>query len=79
MKGMALKTNHHEDGRDDLDERKRLKVKLPVRQHLQLHRIKVLEGQNLSETVRQALDAFFEELEEDEQELEEDGKETGDG
>lgn len=66
MSGMGLKTERQED--KDLDESKRLKVQVPVRQHLQLHRIKVLEGQNLSETVRQALDGYFEQVEEEEQE-----------
>lgn len=64
MSGMGLKTNHHEK---DLDEEKRLKVQLPVRHHLQLHRIKILEEQNLSETVRRALDRYFEELEEEQE------------
>lgn len=62
MSGLGLKTNGTEK---DLDESKRLKVQLPVRQHLQLHRIKVLAGQNLSESVRRALDLYFEQLEEE--------------
>lgn len=43
-------------------ERKTMKVSLPVEQHLKLHAIKILEGQNLSESVRRALEAYFEEV-----------------
>lgn len=62
MPGIGLETNDHEK---DLDESKRLKIQVPVRQHLRLHQIKVLEGQNLSESVRRALEMYFEHLEEE--------------
>lgn len=62
MTGMNL---HVDTSDKDLDDTKQLKAKLPIRQHLQLHQIKILEGQNLSETVRQALDDYFDRLDED--------------
>ncbi len=43
-----------------LDEDKELKVKIPVRQHLRLHSLKVLTGTNISDTVAAALEAYFE-------------------
>lgn len=61
MTGMNL---HVDTSDKDLDDTKQLKAKLPIRQHLQLHQIKILEGQNLSETVRKALDDYFDRLEE---------------
>jgi hypothetical protein len=38
---------------------KEIKVWLPAGHHLKLHRLKVLQGQNLSDTVRMALDLYF--------------------
>lgn len=58
MCGMGLRTD---DESKDLDEMKRVKAKIPVRQHLQLQRIKILAGQNISETIQDALDDYFEE------------------
>lgn len=58
MTGIGLRTD---DDSKDLDEMKRVKAKIPVRQHLQLQRIKILAGQNISETIQEALDDYFEE------------------
>lgn len=46
----------------DPDEEKMLKVKLPVHQHLDLRRIKVLSDQNMSETVEDAIRVYLEVL-----------------
>lgn len=43
----------------DLSEPKTLKVSLPARLHLQLHSLKILTGTNISETVEEALDRYF--------------------
>lgn len=43
----------------DLSEPKTLKVSLPARLHLQLHSLKILTGTNISETVEEALNAYF--------------------
>lgn len=55
---------HIESGPHNLDEPKTLKVSLPTRVHLKLHHIKILEGTNVSETVCQALEAYFESTDE---------------
>lgn len=47
----------------ELDRLRALKVKIPVRQHIQLRTLKVLTGKNLSQTVREALGRYFEDLE----------------
>lgn len=45
----------------DLSEPKTLKVTLPARLHLQLHSLKILTGTNISTTVEDALNAYFDE------------------
>lgn len=44
----------------DLSEPKTLKVSLPARLHLQLHSLKILTGTNISDTVEDALNNYFE-------------------
>lgn len=46
----------------DLDARKSIKVKLPIRQHIKLHAMKLFSENNISETVERALDAYFEQM-----------------
>ncbi|MDX1612122.1 MAG: hypothetical protein R3185_07115 [Candidatus Thermoplasmatota archaeon] len=46
----------------DLSEPKTLKVTLPTKLHLQLHQLKILQGQNISDTVEVALRSYFEEI-----------------
>ena len=46
----------------DLDQRKSIKVKLPIRQHIRLHALKLFTEKNISETVEKALDKYFEEM-----------------
>ena len=46
----------------DLTARKSIKVKLPIRQHIKLHAMKLFGDDNISETVERALDAYFEKL-----------------
>ena len=46
----------------DLDARKSIKVKLPIRQHIKLHALKLFTEKNISETVEKALDAYFAEM-----------------
>lgn len=41
---------------------KELKVNIPVRYHLQLHQLKVLEGKQMNAVVREALDLYFRKL-----------------
>jgi len=41
---------------------KELKVNIPVRYHLQLHHLKVLEGRQMNVVVREALDLYFKSL-----------------
>lgn len=45
----------------DLSEPKTLKVSLPARLHLKLHSLKILSGTTISDTVEEALDAYFDE------------------
>jgi len=49
-----------QEGDRELSERKTLKVSLPAKLHLQLHTVKILKGRNISDTVENALDEFFE-------------------
>jgi hypothetical protein len=44
----------------DLSEPKTLKVGLPTRIHLKLHSVKILTGQNISDTVEAAVEHYFE-------------------
>lgn len=45
--------------RKNMDARKSIKVKLPLRQHIKLHALKLFTEKNISETVEKALDAYF--------------------
>lgn len=47
----------------DLDERKEVKVKLPVQQLLKLHYLKLTNRQTFSEVVKEALTEYFEKIE----------------
>jgi len=52
----------------DLTARKSIKIKLPIRQHIKLHAMKLFTENNISETVERALDDYFQKLKaEDEQ------------
>lgn len=46
----------------DMDELKEIKVKLPVRQLLQLHYAKLTSDRSISQVVNQALSVYFAEL-----------------
>lgn len=50
----------------NMDARKSIKVKLPIRQHIKLHALKLFTEKNISETVEKALDAYFREMKQDE-------------
>jgi hypothetical protein len=52
----------------NMDARKSIKVKLPIRQHIKLHALKLFTEKNISETVEKALDAYFREMKDSEQE-----------
>ena len=52
----------------NMDARKSIKVKLPIRQHIKLHALKLFTEKNISETVEKALDAYFREMKDTEQE-----------
>ncbi len=41
---------------------KELKVNIPVRYHLQLHTLKVMEGRQIHGVIREALDNYFDSL-----------------
>lgn len=41
---------------------KELKVNVPVKYHLQLHSLKVMEGKQIHAVVQEALDRYFESL-----------------
>jgi len=41
---------------------KELKVNIPVKYHLQLHSLKVIEGRQIHGVVEEALDRYFEKL-----------------
>lgn len=51
----------------DPEELKEIKVKLPVRQHIKLHSIKLMMNQNISTTVEKALEAYFTLLKEEQE------------
>lgn len=50
----------------NMDARKSIKVKLPIRQHIKLHALKLFTEKNISETVEKALDAYFSGMKENE-------------
>lgn len=52
----------------NMDARKSIKVKLPLRQHIKLHALKLFTEKNISETVEKALDAYFTTMKDSEQE-----------
>lgn len=45
--------------RKNMEARKSIKVKLPLRQHIKLHALKLFTEKNISETVEKALDTYF--------------------
>lgn len=58
---------------------KELKVNIPVKYHLQLHSLKVMEGRQIHGVVQEALDKYFASLRPDPVEAkdEDDADETG--
>lgn len=69
-----------EDDEDrDLDRTKPLKVSVPIKQHIDLHKLKILTGKNMSETVQDALEMYLDAIRENGGVLEEsaDGPEEG--
>lgn len=54
--------------RKNMDARKSIKVKLPIRQHIKLHALKLFTEKNISETVEKALDHYFREMKDTDQE-----------
>lgn len=55
------------DGPQEMEGEKEIKVKIPLDYHIKLHTVKVVEGQNISDTVRMALTEYFEELREEQE------------
>ncbi|MCA1814760.1 MAG: hypothetical protein LC624_12585, partial [Halobacteriales archaeon] len=51
-----------DEQRRDLDSRKSIKVKLPIRQHIKLHALKLFSENNISQTVEAALDLYFDRM-----------------
>ena len=43
-------------------EEREIKVKIPLDYHIKLHTVKVVRGQNISDTVKLALEGYFNEL-----------------
>lgn len=54
--------------RKNMDARKSIKVKLPIRQHIKLHALKLFTEKNISETVEKALDHYFTQMKDTDQE-----------
>lgn len=54
--------------RKNMDARKSIKVKLPIRQHIKLHALKLFTEKNISETVEKALDHYFRDMKDSDQE-----------
>ncbi len=52
----------YRESKKDMDARKSIKVKLPIRQHIKLHAMKLFTENNISETVERALDAYFKDM-----------------
>jgi len=50
--------------KQDLSDRKSIKVKLPIRQHIKLHAMKLFTENNISETVELAVDSYLEDQDE---------------
>lgn len=50
----------------DRDERKEIKVKIPISQHIKLHSIRLMMEQTISESVQDALENYFALLKEQE-------------
>ncbi len=46
-------------------EEKEIKVRIPLDYHIRLHTVKVVKGQNISETVKEALENYFADLRQD--------------
>jgi len=44
------------------DDEREIKVKIPLDYHIKLHTVKVVRGQNISDTVKLALQNYFNEL-----------------
>lgn len=55
------------DGPEEMEGEKEIKVKIPLDYHIKLHTVKVVEGQNISDTVRMALTEYFEDLREEQE------------
>ena len=51
----------------ELNATKEVKMRLPINQLIRLHGLKLLSGQNISDTVAKALSAYFETLEAEKQ------------
>src|SRR5205823_11873064 len=51
--------SYFEQPKKNMDARKSIKVKLPLRQHIKLHALKLFTEKNISETIEQALDTYF--------------------
>lgn len=48
--------------KEAVDEEREIKVKIPLDYHIKLHTVKVVRGQNISDTVKLALANYFNEL-----------------
>lgn len=47
------------DAKPKLGDSKELKVRIPAHQHLRLHAMRVMTGKQISQTMIEALDAYF--------------------
>lgn len=45
---------------EEMEASKTMKVQIPTRLHIKLHSLKILSGQNISETVEEAVESYFE-------------------
>lgn len=58
---------HGERAKDQkqVEGEKEIKVKIPLDYHIKLHTVKVVQGTNISDTVRMALTEYFDDLREE--------------
>jgi FKBP-type peptidyl-prolyl cis-trans isomerase (trigger factor) len=59
---MMIDEYHERQKGEALGEDKEIKVKIPLDYHIKLHTVKVVKGQNISDTVKIALERYFEGL-----------------
>lgn len=57
--------DEHQRRKTALTDDKEIKVRIPLDYHIKLHTVKVVSGVPISDTVKVALESYFEELKEE--------------